>query len=341
MRAAVFLGNKTVEVKNIPVPQIGKDEILVQVKSAGICGTDVHIFSGGKGAADCVPPKVLGHEFSGIIVKAGPNVHDLREGDRVVIDPNDMCGRCRYCRSGKGHFCENMRGIGTTVNGGFEEYCAVRAKQATRISDSLSFDEAAFSEPVSCCLHGIDRADIRPGSTVLIIGGGPIGLIMLQLARLSGAAETAVLEPVESKRKMAKSLGADFAIDPASCDVQEELCSHGFREINTVIECVGLKKTMQSAVELAGKGATVVLFGLTAPDCEISVKPFEIFQKELTITSSYINPYTFSRAVALLESGRLKVKPLISRTLGLEDLGRALSDRNFRGGGKAIVHPQG
>jgi threonine dehydrogenase-like Zn-dependent dehydrogenase len=337
--AAVYYGNRTIRVEEIPVPEIKSDEILVQVKACGVCGTDVHIFSGAKGAADCVPPKVLGHEFSGIVAKTGSSCKDIREGDRVVIDPNDMCGRCIFCRSGKGHFCENMIGIGTTVNGGFEEYCAVREKQAVKISKDLSFDEASFSEPVSCCLHGIDLAKIKAGSTVLIIGAGPIGMIMLQLARISGAAKLIVIEPVESKRKLAKKLGASVTADPSSEDVGSVLRNKGIYHIDTVIECVGAKQTMQNAVSYAGKGATVVFFGLTSPECTVEIKPFEIFQKELTITSSYINPYTIARAVSLLESGIISVKPLIAGTMHLEDLGRVLGDNSLRRDGKIIIHP--
>lgn len=341
MKAAVYYGNKTIRTEDIPVPEIKNDEILVQVKACGICGTDVHIFEGAKGAADCIPPKVLGHEFSGIAVKVGGSVKNIKEGDRVVVDPNDMCGHCIFCKSGEGHFCENMVGIGTTVNGGFEEYCSVRAKQAVKISDSLSFDEAVFAEPVSCCLHGIDRANIKVGSTIMVIGAGPIGMIMLQLAKISGATELIVIEPVESKRETAKKFGASITINPLKENVSSVLKNNGIYNVNTVIECVGAKQTMNDALFYAGKCATIVFFGLTVPECEIAVKPFEIFEKELTITSSYINPYTIARAVSLLESGRISVDPLIADTLPLEDLGRVLSDSRFRRGGKVIIHPEG
>jgi 2-desacetyl-2-hydroxyethyl bacteriochlorophyllide A dehydrogenase len=337
MKAAVFYGTKDLRVTDIPVPAIGDDDILVRVKACGICGTDLHIYEGAQGAAACTPPTVLGHEFSGVIEKAGRNVVDVKPGDRVVIDPNDLCDKCTFCKTGRGHFCEHMTGIGTTVNGGFAEYCAVRAKQAYKIPDSLSFEEAALSEPISCCLHGIDLAEIRPGSSVMVIGGGPIGLIMLQLARLAGAATVLLLEPVEEKRAIAKVLGADITIDPIREDVRETLAKNGIDNLDAVIECVGLKSTMRDAIEFAGKCSTVVLFGLTAPDCEIAIRPFDIFKKEVKITASYINPYTMSRAIAVLMSRRVDVKSIIGRTLPLDEICGPFEDVQMRRNGKVIV----
>ena len=198
------------KVQESPVPKLEPDGVLVRVMACGICGTDVHIYEGDKGAADTTPPVILGHEFSGVVEAVGEKVSRVKAGDRVCIDPNSLCGACSYCRTGIGHFCENMVGIGTTVDGGFAEYCAVPESQVYRLAAGISFEEGAMAEPLACCLHGIDLCEIRPGSAVMVIGAGMIGLLMVQLAKLSGVRLVAVLEPVEEKRIMALKLGADL-----------------------------------------------------------------------------------------------------------------------------------
>ena len=210
MKAAVFYGKHDIRVENIPVPEIKGDEVLVKVAYCGVCGTDVHIFEGDKGCAEVHPPIVLGHEFAGEIVAVGENVKNRKAGDRVDVDPNVLCEACPACLAAKGHFCEHMTGIGTMVNGGFAEYVAVPAKQTHLVSAKTDLKAAAMTEPLACCLHGIDMCGIVPGDKVLVIGAGMIGLLMLQLARLSGAAFVAVSEPVAAKREeAAKSADSD------------------------------------------------------------------------------------------------------------------------------------
>ena len=210
MKSAVFYGKHDLRVEEYAQPEVGPEDVLIQVKACGICGTDVHIYEGDKGAAEVTPPTILGHEFSGVVVKTGDKVTEYRAGDRVCIDPNCYCGACDACRNGEAHFCENMIGYGTTVNGGFAEYCAVNYKQVYRLGENTTFEQGAMAEPVACCLHGLDMCEIRPGHQVVVIGGGMIGLLMVQLAKLAGAAKVALLEPVEGKREVGKKLGADI-----------------------------------------------------------------------------------------------------------------------------------
>lgn len=340
MKSAVFYGKHDMRVEEREVPEVGPQEVLIQVKACGICGTDVHIYEGDKGAAEVTPPTILGHEFAGVIVKRGNQVKNFREGDRVCIDPNCICGNCDFCKNGQVHFCEHMIGYGTTVNGGFAQYCVVRESQVYRLGENTSFAQGAMTEPVACCLHGIDMCDIQPGHQVVVIGGGMIGLLMLQLAKLAGATKVALLEPVEKKREMGRRLGADICIDPLKEDVEARLKEAGMTWIRCVIECAGLPSTMEQAISLAGKKGTVMMFGLTKPDATISVRPFEIFQKELTLKASYINPCTQNRALQLIDSGRLDVESMVCSTIGLEELESVLSDPKRRAEGKFIVIPE-
>ena len=311
MKSAVFYGKHDLRVEEHPMPEVGPHDVLIQVEACGVCGTDVHIYEGDKGAAEVTPPTILGHEFSGVIREVGSEVKKYKAGDRVCIDPNCYCGACDPCRNGVAHFCENMMGYGTTVNGGFAEYCAVDERQVYLLGENTTFEQGAMAEPVACCLHGIDMCEIQPGQQVVIIGGGMIGLLMLQLAKLAGAAKVALLEPVENKREVGRKLGADVCIDPVKEDVKERLAENGMDWVNVVIECVGRPSTIEQAIEIAGNKAVVMMFGLTKPDEEIAVKPFQVFQKELVLKASYINPYTQKRALDLINSGRLDVSSMV------------------------------
>lgn len=340
MKSAVFYGKHDLRIEESTIQQVGENEVLIKVKACGVCGTDIHIYEGDKGVAEVTCPTILGHEFSGVVTGVGSNVQTYKVGDRVCVDPNCYCGTCESCRNGVAHYCENMIGYGTTINGGFSEYCVVNERQVYKIGNNTSFEEGAMAEPVACCLHGIDMCDIQPGHQVVVIGGGMIGLLMMQLAKISGAAKVALLEPVESKRKVAKKLGADICIDPINEDVKSVLNNHGMQWINTVIECVGRPSTIEQAIDIAGNKAVVMMFGLTKPDEIISIKPFEIFKKELVLKSSFINPYTQKRALDLIDSGRLDVSSMVYEVCGLEKLKDILSNLELRSKGKYIISPE-
>lgn len=340
MKSAVFYGKHDMRVEESPMPKVGAEDVLIQVKACGICGTDVHIYEGDKGAAEVTPPTILGHEFSGVVAEVGSAVTNVKVGDRVCIDPNCYCGTCDFCRNGIAHYCTDMIGYGTTVNGGFAEYCSVNQRQVYKLGDHTTFEQGAMTEPVACCLHGMDMCNIHPGSSVVIIGGGMIGLLMLQLARLAGAARTALLEPVASKREVAKKLGADICIDPIHEDVKAALTAAGMTWVNTVIECVGRTSTIEQAIDIVGNKGTVMMFGLTKPDDTISLKPFEVFQKEIELKASYINPYTQKRALELIDSGRLDVSSMIYAVESLDNLAEILAKPELRANGKYIISPE-
>ena len=340
MRSAVFYGKHDLRVEEHEVPAVGPHDVLIQVKACGVCGTDVHIYEGDKGAAEVTPPTILGHEFAGIISEVGSQVKNYKPGDRVCIDPNCYCGACDPCRNGVAHYCENMIGYGTTVDGGFAEYCSVDERQVYLLGENTTFEQGAMAEPVACCLHGIDMCEIQPGHQVVVIGGGMIGLLMLQLAKLAGAAKVALLEPVENKREVGKKLGADICIDPMREDVKSRLAECGMNWVNVVIECVGRPSTIEQAIDIAGNKAVVMMFGLTKPDEQIAVKPFQIFQKELVLKASYINRYTQRRALDLINSGRLDVSSMVYEVCGLNELEDVLSRPEIRANGKYIISPE-
>ncbi len=340
MKAAVFYGNRDLRIEEIAKPTPRAGEVLVKVMACGICGTDVHIFHGDEGAAATPVGTVLGHEFSGIIEAVGEGVTAFAVGDRVCVDPNKLCNECDYCKSGIGHFCEHMIGYGTTEHGGFAEYCAVPQSQAYKIADTTTYEMAAMTEPVACCVHGIDMCDISCGDTVAVIGGGMIGMIMLQLAKISGAGKLIMIEPIAEKRAIAERLGADITIDPVGADVKAVLEAEGIERISAVIECVGRVETMKTAIDIAGKRSTVMLFGLTAPQDEMPIKPFEIFKKEIVLKASFINPYTQKRALALIDGNKIDVSSIVYGCEPLARLPEILADSAIRAKGKFIICPQ-
>ena len=337
MKAAVFYGVKDLRLEEVPLRKLRSDELLVKIHACGVCGTDVHIYEGAKGSATVYPPVVLGHEFSGEIVEIGNGVRQLKVGDRISVDPNIFCGQCHFCKKGNVHLCENLQAIGVTRNGGFAEYAIVPEKQAYKLPDNLSYEEGAMGEPVACCLHGIDLSGIKHGDKVLIVGAGTIGLIMVQLTKLAGASQIIVSESIKEKRSIALKYGADVVIDPEISAVDKQVKEVVPQGVDVAIECVGTKRTMLNAIQSCARGGNVMMFGLAPPDCEIPLKPFEVFQRELTIKSSFINPFTQARALDLLGSRKIRVADFIADVIQLDQLRKVFEDRKYRSRGKVII----
>lgn len=340
MISAYFIGNGAFETREESIPAIGPSDVLVKVAACGICGTDVHIWHGDKGSAEVTPPVVLGHELAGIVEAVGDKVSNQKVGEHVTVDPNRYCGKCRYCRTGKKQLCENLYAVGVNRNGGFAEYCSVPEDQCYRLNDEIPLRYGAMAEPLACCLHGIDRVGIRTGDTVLIVGGGAIGLMMLQLAHLRGASKVIVSEPVAMRREIALRLGADGVIDPIHEPVAarvEELLGHPGADI--IIECVGNTQAVKQAFEAAGRGTTVLLFSVPKPDTFHPLDLMDVYRKELTVMGSMINPDTHARATALINIGRLRFDEIITHTFPVDKLAEGIRMQMSDESIKVIIEP--
>lgn len=338
MKAVYFLENETFEVREAPIPVPAAGEILVKNYACGVCGTDIHIYHGEPGSADVTPPVVLGHEYSGIVEAVGEGVVDLKPGDHVTIDPNIYCGACDNCRKGKKQLCRHMEAVGVTRDGGFAEYSVVPQNQALKLDKDVPLEYGAMSEPLACCIHGIDRAGIKPGDAVCVVGGGAIGLILLQLAKLSGASKLALSEPNAKRREVAKTLGADLCIDPtAESSYKEYLEFIGGDGADVVIEAAGNVRAVESAFRFAGRGATILLFSVPQMDAKFQLPLFDVFQRELTVKGAFVNPDTHSRAVALINSGKIQFQPIITHAFPLTMLPEALDAQVSADSIKVIV----
>ena len=340
MKASRFLGNKTFAVADLPTPHAGPGELVLRNQVCGVCGTDVHIYHGEPGSADVNPPVVLGHEYSGEVVEVGEGVTGFAVGDHVTVDPNIYCGHCAYCQNGKKQLCPSMEAIGVTRDGGFAQYSRIPASQAFKLEPTVPWEAAAMAEPLACCLHGIDLAGIQVGDKVCVVGGGAIGLLMVQLAKLSGASQIVLSEPNEKRRQVGLQLGANAALDPTRPDAQEAFAQVLGGGANVVIECVGNVPAVKSAFQFAGKGATVLLFSVPKVDATFDLPLFDVYKKELTIKGSFVNPDTHARAVALINSGKVDFDPIITHRFTLDQLPEAIAMQMSDASIKVVVEAQ-
>ncbi|MCG6884359.1 MAG: zinc-dependent alcohol dehydrogenase family protein [Silicimonas sp.] len=328
MRATQLFKTGDIRTVDVPQPVPGPGEILIKVEAAGICGTDRHLYHG---EFPSVPGKTLGHEFSGLVVDSGDS--GIAEGTRVTCDPNTWCGTCEQCQRGRVNLCTRNVATGIHRDGGFAEYCAFPASKAVALPDDLDPLQGAFCEPLACTLHGMDMGAARPGERVLVIGGGVIGLMAVQIARLAGA-EVMLLTRSASKQALGRETGAHHAADSET----------GFREVwpqgaDLVVECAGVRETIALAPRLARTGGRVVVLGVLPQGAEVSVEPFDLLFREVQMHFSFLNPFTHARAAQMISDGTISVAPLVSRTITLDEAAGAIAAPALPGEVRAIVVP--
>jgi L-iditol 2-dehydrogenase len=320
-----------------PVP--GPEDLLVRVEACGICGTDRHLLHG---EFPCTPPVTLGHEFCGIIEEIGSGVSGFAIGDRITGNPNIHCGRCDQCQANRVNLCRGLQAIGIHRDGGFADYVIVPQKQAYPLPLSLNPLHGAFCEPLACCLHGVDLAQIKAGSSVVVMGGGVIGLLTVQLARLAGATSVVLVTRQAAKRQLAEELGATASADPNAGDLTAAIAGgNGILPggADVVFECAGVTETVEQSVRLARSGGSVIILGVMAQGAKVSIEPFDILFRELRVLGSFINPDTHGRAAAMIAAGVIKVDRLISRTIPLDEAPDAISNPARAGEVRVLVTP--
>ncbi|MER8562100.1 zinc-dependent alcohol dehydrogenase family protein [Mesorhizobium sp. M0578] len=321
-------------------PTAGPNDLLVRIEACGVCGTDRHLFHG---EFPCTPPVTLGHEFSGIVEAVGPGVSGFSVGDRVTGDPNIACGRCEHCQAGRVNLCGNLRAIGIHCDGGFAEYLVLPQKQAFVLPGDLKPTHGAFCEPLGCCLHGVDLAAIKPGSSVAVLGGGVIGLLTVQLAKLAGATTIILSTRQASRRALAEQFGATATLDPSAFDVIDAIVGRsGLMPggVDVVFECAGVKDTVEQAMRLAKAGGTVVVVGVMPQGMKVAFEPFDLLFRELKVLGSFLNPFTHRRAADLIASGAIEVDRLISRQVSLDEAVAIIANPPAPGEVKVLVVPQ-
>lgn len=331
MLATRLLGLNDIRTEDVPIPTPAPGEVLVRVESCGICGTDRHLLHG---EFPSKPPLTLGHEFAGIVMGCGEGV-TIPEGTRVTCDPNTWCGTCANCQRGRVNLCLNNVATGIHRDGGFAEYCAFPAHKAHILPADLDPLHGAFCEPLACTIHGIDMGAPVAGERVLILGGGVIGMLALQLCALAGA-EVMLLTRSPDKQALGRRTGA--ALSAATEDEARHIWPDG---ADLVIECAGVVETVEMAARLTRSGGRVVILGVLPAGQKVQIEPFDLLFREVQVLSSFINPFTQARAAAMIAGGTIKVTPLISRTLPLSEAAAAIAAPARRGEIRAIVLPSG
>ncbi len=329
-----------ITLRDVDMPDIGADELLVRIEACGVCGTDRHLFHG---EFPCTPPVTPGHEFSGIVEAIGKSVSGFAIGDRVTGDPNIACGRCAHCHAGQVNLCTNLCAVGIHRDGGFADYLALPQKQAFVLPVGLNPLHGAFCEPLGCCLHGVDLAGIKPGSSVVVLGGGVIGLLTVQLARLAGATTIILSTRQASRRALAEDLGATATIDPTATDVIDAIAGPAGLApggVDVVFECAGVRETVEQSMRLARAGGTVVIVGVTPQGMKAEFEPFDLLFRELKVLGSFLNPYTHRRAAELIASGAVEIDRLISRQVSLEEAPAVIANPPAPGEVKVLVVPR-
>ncbi len=327
MKALVHTAPMQFEFRDVPQPQFGEDEVLVRVRACGICGSDVHGYTGTTGRR--IPPIIMGHEASGIVEAVGRNARNVAEGERITFDSTVYCNQCPACREGRMNLCQSRKVLGVSTptfhrDGAMAEYVVVPWWIIHRLPEAVSFEEAACIEPASVSLHAARITPIDVNDVVAVVGAGQIGLFAMQAARVKGAGRIVALDVREERLALARELGADVTIHSGSGDVGAEMRRlMGRPDADAVLEAVGTEATVRLAMDLTKLGGNLTLIGNVTPRIQVNLQ--DIVSRELTIRGSCAIAGEYRACLDLMAAGRIQAKPLISRIVPLSD-GQAAFD---------------
>jgi D-arabinitol dehydrogenase (NADP+) len=320
MQAVRIDAPRSATLARLPLPRPAATEVLIAIRRAGICGTDLHIWHGDYALSRF--PLVPGHEFSGRVAAVGEAVARIAPGDRVTADPNLPCGRCRECQRGAFNQCHALAAVGVTRAGAFAEYVLV-PEAAVHGLGRLSFEEGALVEPLACVVWGLRRVAPQLGDRVLLFGAGPMGCLLLQALLRSGATEVTVVDRSEARLALAGRLGATRTLRAHEVpEAAQDAAPHGF---DVVVEATGDPRVLERCFAHARARGKVLVFGVAPQRASAAFAPFEVFRKDLTIVGSFALNQTFGEAIALLEAGAVATAPLVSHRFALADHARAFA----------------
>ncbi|MFW9865532.1 MAG: zinc-binding dehydrogenase [Candidatus Thorarchaeota archaeon] len=317
MKGIVFEGKQKISIKtDLPRPEINHDEILIKVRKVGICGTDVGSYISG---GPYFPGIIIGHEFSGEIIEIGESVKKLKIGDRVTINPQIPCHECYYCIHNQENMCKLQNySLGVTENGAMRDFINVKAERVHKLPDNVSYEMAATVEPLSVAIYAVQESGFKVGDNAAVIGAGPIGLFVIQVLRVSGAKNIFVIEPVESKQKIALELGANKVYDPKNWAKIGRLTDRLGPE--HIYDCVGLSSTLTTSLSLIKKGGVITLIGIHESTVNLNNVLF-LTTNNITIRGIYgYNHDIFKTAISLLEQNKIEVKPIITNQIKVDEV---------------------
>ncbi len=315
MKAAVFRGPGHIEVTEIPTPEPAPGEVLVRVHYCGICGSDLEAYQTGMYESGLV----IGHEFAGQVIALGQATHGWRVGDRVTAANVVPCGQCAYCLDGRASLCQQMLSPGITFDGGMAEYVRLPASFLHRLPGEVSTRQGALVEPLSIALHGVRSSAMRPGDRVLVLGAGPIGLLTLQCALIAGASQVMVVEAKPTRRALANEFGAAVVMNPQRDNLAVEVgaCTEGLGP-EVVFVCTSAAAAYQDALTLVRRGGQVFVLGLCVEP--VPTDFMSLVLGELRIQGGYLGYGAFPAAVEFIAQGRVRVEPLITHEITLDEV---------------------
>mgnify|MGYP003293356184 CR=1 FL=1 len=342
MKAARMYGINDIRLEEVATPKAGKGEVVIQIKSAAVCGTDVRMITSGAKGIDENHPKILGHEFAGVISEVGEDVETYKVGQRVAFAPNFGCGCCKQCISGNSHLCKDYQATGINIDGGFAEYVlipeiAVRSGNIIILNDNVSFDEGAINEPLSCVYNGFEHANIHPGDVVLVVGGGPIGLMHCALALMAGG--VVYLNDLSIDRlKSAQELYPNIHIIEGNPENEIMKASSGLGADVVICACP-VPSVQAQAIEIASIGARVVFFGgIPANKEPVCLNTNLIHYKQLIVTgTTRASLSQYSKTLDFISKGVLNVKPILSNYYSIEQINEAIENTKRGIGYKNII----
>jgi L-iditol 2-dehydrogenase len=337
MKALLLTAPSTLAIVDFPTPAIADDEVLVRIHACGICGSDFHRWDGSSGRRQA--PLIMGHEASGEIVATGPRVEKWNAGDRVTFDSTIYCGVCHFCRQGQINLCENRRVVGVSPteykqHGAFAEFVAVPSRILYRLPDTLPFDQAAMIEPVSIAVHAVQRITIAATDTVVVVGSGMIGLLIVQALRWAGAKRIVAVDLAENRLTLARRLGATHTFNPSTSDVAAEVArlTEGLGA-DAAFEVVGLTPTVNLAIAVLKRSGSCVLVGNLSPKTQDF--PLQaVVTKEITVTGTCSSAGEYPLCLDLIARGVIDVKPMIETVAPLEDGASWFEKLSAKDGGK-------
>ncbi len=322
MKAVVYDALGSVVFSDIDVPKPAADEVLLRVKASGVCHTDIDVLHGRYGTPDF--PLVPGHEYAGVVEQVGENVADFAVGDRVVVDPNLSCGHCRACRKGLANLCETLGAYGVSVNGGFAEYSVVKAENLVAIGD-MPFDMAALAEPMGCVLNGVGVIGTEGVERALVIGAGPIGLLMAMALKTRGVAEIGLADIAPHRLELAESFGfTPYASGSAELAALEH-------QMDLSVDATGVPAVAATLPGYTANGGKVLYFGVCPPEARIEISPFEVFRRQLTLAGAHSLNHNIADAIAALRDTGPDVTRLVSHRLPLEEIPKVLTKQGPEG----------
>lgn len=338
MKAVQYLGDHRVEIVDVPIPEAGPKDVLLEPLAVGICGTDQHILDGAYASR---PPITLGHEVCARVLEIGTEVTSLTPGDLVTVEPHIYCGVCVYCQSGRPHMCPRRQAPGVHLPGGMAERLVVPETIAYKLHPSTPPLIGALAEPLACAIHGVDRLNPASGSPAAVFGVGPAGALLISLLRRTGMTPTVAVEMREQRRELALRMGAHVALDPTDADFAERMAELGADAdgFPYLVDAVGSSRVLAQAITVAARGANILVFGVASLEDRWEISPNEVYAKELSILGTALNPFTHRRAATLVNE--LGLDEMRLGTFPMEEIQEALKAQREGTFDKVLILPNG